>query len=133
MYVSELFSPDYIASFGNRILFILSRIGSNLSDLLMTFSGSSNYSPSRSLQESFLTRGGKPYSTVRDYDKKTFTEVFVDRDPRFAETFAYPGIYTEAANGQKEIRIPRPLRGGYCMGKYFMRRNTRETNAGASL
>jgi hypothetical protein len=107
--------------------------GANGSDLLMTSSGSSNYSLSRSLQESFLTKDGRPYSTVRDYDKKTFSEVFVDRDPRFAETFAYPGIYTEAANGQKEIRVPRPFRGGYCLGKYFMRRNTPETNAGASL
>jgi hypothetical protein len=108
------------------------RIGANMSDLLMTSSGSDKYSLSRSLQESFLTRDGKPYSTVAGYDKKSFAEVFADRDPRFAETFAYPGINNEV-NGAKAYHSPNPQRGGYSLGKYFMRIHDRTTFAGASL
>jgi hypothetical protein len=108
------------------------RITANSSDLLMTTSGSDKYSLSRSLQESFLTKDGKPYSTVTGYDKKSFAEVFVDRDPRFAETFAYPGISNET-NGAKVYHTPNPQRGGYSMGKYYMRVHNRETFAGASL
>jgi hypothetical protein len=107
-------------------------IGANLSDLLMTTSGSNKYSLSRSLQESFLTRDGKPYSTVSGYDKKSFSEVFVNRDPRFAETFAYPGISNEVI-GKTDLHVPNPQRGGYSVGKYFMRVHNRETFAGASL
>jgi hypothetical protein len=106
--------------------------GSNMSDLLTTTAGSSLYSLSRSLQESFLTRDGKPYSTVAGYDRKPFPEVFVDRDPRFAETFAYPGISCEIL-GVQSLHIPNPQRGGYITGKYFMRVHNRETFAGASL
>lgn len=103
----------------------------NMSQLLMTTS-SSYYSLSRSLQESFLTRDGRPYSTVTGYDRKTFTEVFADRDPRFAETFAYPGIYADYG-AQKEYHTFKPLRGGYDLGKYFLRVNNRETTVGPSL
>jgi hypothetical protein len=108
------------------------RIGANMSDLLMTSSGSDKYSLSRSLQESFLTRDGKPYSTVAGYDRKSFTEVFTDRDPRFAVTFAWPGINT-ITNGAKEYRIPNPQRGGYSQGKYLLKDFNRNTFAGASL
>ena len=105
--------------------------GGNMSQLLMTTS-SSYYSLSRSLHESFLTKEGKPYSTVAGYGRKTLTEIFVDRDPRFAETFAYPGIYADN-NGKKEYHTFKPLRGGYDLGKYFMRVNSSETSAGSSL
>ncbi len=50
---------------------------------------------SRSLMESYeyLTADGKavPFSTLPDYDKKSFVEVFKNRDPRFNQTFMYPG------------------------------------------
>jgi hypothetical protein len=91
----------------------------NNSDGLMAPS-SAYYSLSRSLQESFLTKDGKPYSTVAGYATKTFTEVFADRDPRFAETFAYPGIYDER-DGDKLYHVTKPYRGGYDCSKYFPR------------
>ena len=106
--------------------------GSNMSDLLMTTSGSDKYSLSRSLQESYLTKDGKPYSTVAGYDRKSFSEVFADRDPRFAETFAYPGISAEVA-GVLSYHTPNPQRGGYSMGKYYLRVFNRDTYSGASL
>ncbi|MDR1814536.1 MAG: RagB/SusD family nutrient uptake outer membrane protein [Tannerella sp.] len=49
---------------------------------------------SRSLMESYsyITPEGKavPFSTVEGYEKKHFTEVFANRDPRFSQTFRYP-------------------------------------------
>ena len=108
-------------------------IGAYGADVLMLTSGSSDYSLSRSLQESFLTKDGKPYSTVAGYDRKTFLEVFVDRDPRLAETFAYPGISRVNVAGQREVHLPKPFRGGYNLSKYYLRINSREYNAGPSL
>jgi hypothetical protein len=86
---------------------------------------SNYYSLNRSLQESFLTKDGLPYSQVSNYDKKTYAEVFVDRDPRLAETVAYPGAHE--INGDELIphRTP-PTRGGYDQIKYFVRQIGRE-------
>jgi hypothetical protein len=50
------------------------------------------WSLSRSLMETYLMKDGKPFTQTPNYDKKTFCEVFVDRDPRMAETFVYPGF-----------------------------------------
>ena len=75
---------------------------------------SKDYSLTRSLQESYLTRDGKPFSTVSGYATKTFMEVFVDRDPRMAETMAYPGC-TE----QTTPHWTKPTFGGYDQVKYY--------------
>jgi hypothetical protein len=91
----------------------------NHADELMSPS-MNHYSLSRSLQESFLTKDGKPYSTVPGYATKTFSEVFVDRDPRFAETFAYPGVY-DVRDGNTRYFVFKPMRGGYNQVKYFSR------------
>ena len=96
----------------------------NPSDRLMAASRNF-YSLSRSLQDSFLTKDGKPYSTVAGYATKTFTEVFVDRDPRFAETFAYPGVY-EVRDGAVLYHVSKPFRGGYDQVKFFPRNANRE-------
>jgi hypothetical protein len=68
---------------------------------------------SRSLQESFLTADGSPFSSVAGYDRKTFVDVFVDRDPRMAESISYPGM-TDLNNN---ITYSRPDRGGYDQSK----------------
>jgi hypothetical protein len=97
--------------------------GAHNADRLMN--NSNYYSLNRSLQESFLTKDGLPYSTVPNYDKKTYAEVFVDRDPRLAETVAYPG----AAEDNEGVEIPHrtpPTRGGYDQIKYFVRQIGRE-------
>lgn len=51
---------------------------------------------SRSLMESYeyLTEDGRavPFSSVENYETKNFTEVFENRDPRFNQTFMYPGF-----------------------------------------
>jgi hypothetical protein len=82
----------------------------------LTESSKMIYSLSRSLQESFLTKDGKPFSTVADYDKKEYKDVFTDRDPRMAETFFWPGLGDEDAISPKTIP---PSLGGYWQSKYF--------------
>lgn len=53
------------------------------------------FSLSRSLMESYqsLTEDDKavPFTSIDNYNKKGFIEVFESRDPRFKQTFMYPG------------------------------------------
>jgi hypothetical protein len=47
---------------------------------------------SRSLMESFLMKDGSRFTAQPGYETKTFVEVFKNRDPRFAQVFAWPGF-----------------------------------------
>jgi hypothetical protein len=93
----------------------------NFADDLMS-SSTNRYSLTRSLQESYLTKDGRPFSTVSGYATKEYGEVFIDRDPRMAETFAYPGVYDENfVNNTTHYHITIPGRGGYDQSKFFIR------------
>jgi hypothetical protein len=74
------------------------------------------YSLSRALMESFLRSDGTPFSTVPNYDKMSFFDVFANRDPRLAETFAYPGAHM--INPDRTCPMM-PHSGGYDQIKYF--------------
>ncbi|MDR1594049.1 MAG: RagB/SusD family nutrient uptake outer membrane protein [Prevotellaceae bacterium] len=63
---------------------------------------------SRSLMESYLMKDGSRFTQQPNYDKKTYTEVCVGRDPRFAEVFAYPGY-----SSYEGLFYARPNLGGY--------------------
>lgn len=69
---------------------------------------------SRSLMESYeyLTEEGKavPFASIEGYQKKSFVEVFERRDPRFSQTFMYPG-YVRA--GESSPYRPNLNLGGY--------------------
>lgn len=60
---------------------------------LRVFSWVCNFSRSAMESYEYLTDEGKaiPFTLVEGYMKKTFTEVFENRDPRFSQTFMYPG------------------------------------------
>jgi hypothetical protein len=95
-------------------------IGHRADDLMAM--STNNYSLSRSLQESFLTKDGRPFSTVSGYATKEYGEVFADRDPRMAELFAWPGLYDEnLTTGEPRYHITIPGRGGYDQCKFFYR------------
>jgi hypothetical protein len=83
-----------------------------------TFSFTANYS--RSLMESYqyITPEGKaiPFSAIPGYDKKGFVEVFENRDPRFRQTFMYPGYIVP---GQMQPYRPNMNLGGYPVIKYM--------------
>jgi hypothetical protein len=53
---------------------------------------------SRNLMETFLMKDGTRFIAQTDYATKTFTEVFKNREPHFAQVFAYPGFVTEEGN-----------------------------------
>jgi hypothetical protein len=77
-----------------------------------------DYALSRSLMESFLMSDGERFTALPGYDRKTFGEVFADRDPRIYETFAAPGF--------KRVIDPVPYvvtvkHGGYEPVKYYPR------------
>lgn len=83
-----------------------------------TFNWISNYS--RSLMESYqyLTDDGRavPFSTLKDYDKKSYIEVFKNRDPRFSQCFMPPGYIVA---GQIQPNRPNMNLGGYPIVKYM--------------
>ena len=95
----------------NKGLDVRNRMGN-----LMSSNTHRQYSLSRSLMESFLLRDGSPFSTVTDYDKKEFKDIFTNRDPRMAETFAYPGAHM--INPDRYV-LHVPDGGGYDQIKYF--------------
>lgn len=77
-----------------------------------------NNSISRSLMEDYLVvKDGKavPFHTVPDYDKKTVTEIFENRDPRMAETIMVPGYIKDGSS--KAYRQNMEL-GGYGQIKF---------------
>ena len=69
---------------------------------------------SRSLMESYecLTEDGKavPFSSIEGYETKSFVEVFENRDPRFSQTFMYPGYIRD---GETSAFRPNLNLGGY--------------------
>ncbi|WP_270634086.1 RagB/SusD family nutrient uptake outer membrane protein [Parabacteroides goldsteinii] len=77
-----------------------------------SFSFTCNFS--RSLMESYeyLTEEGKaiPFTKVDGYQTKGFLDVFVNRDPRFSQTFMYPGYIKP---GDSEPFRPNLNLGGY--------------------
>ena len=77
-----------------------------------------NYS--RSLMESYqyISNDGKtvPFSSVSGYDKMGFVQVFENRDPRFRQTFMYPGY---VRIGLTQPSRPNMNLGGYPVIKYI--------------
>jgi hypothetical protein len=112
--------------------YVRNKTGGNASSNLMSdynANGFKSYSLSRSLMESFLDENGNPY----DGSQKEWKDVFARRDPRFAETFAYPGVY-ETQNGINPIyHRAKPIRGGYHQVKFFLREYNEDFKMTSSL
>lgn len=53
--------------------------------------GDYEVSPSKDLLQAYLMADGSYYSSQSGYETKQFVEEFENRDPRLAQTFAYPG------------------------------------------
>jgi hypothetical protein len=76
------------------------------------------WSLSRSLMESFLMSDGTPFNRVDGYDRKTYPEVFENRDPRMAETICFPGFKKTEGSVPE---LPSIKFGGYGQIKFFAR------------
>lgn len=73
---------------------------------------------SRSLMESYeYVENGKaiPFTSVPGYEKKTMTETFENRDPRYKQTFMYPGYIRP---GENKPFVPNLYLGGYPQTKF---------------
>lgn len=73
---------------------------------------------SRSLAYDFLMKDGTPYTAQTDYDKKDFVQLFVNRDPRLAETIMPPGFATTPGGAPYLIK---PDFGGLLQVKFYPR------------
>ncbi len=73
---------------------------------------------SASLADEFLMADGTPFTSVANYDRKTFVETFANRDPRLGETVMPPGFITAPGNSPY---ITRPSFGGYLQIKFYPR------------
>ncbi|WP_201747966.1 RagB/SusD family nutrient uptake outer membrane protein [Chitinophaga vietnamensis] len=76
------------------------------------------WSLSQSLVYSYLMKDGTPFTSQPGYDKMDFVKTFQNRDPRLAETVAYPGYST---TNDKSLYIPKPNLGAYDQLKFFPR------------
>lgn len=56
-----------------------------------TVFGNYEMSPTKDLAESYLMSDGSFFSNQAGYKTKTFSEEFKNRDPRFSQTYAFPG------------------------------------------
>jgi hypothetical protein len=74
-----------------------------------------DFGMSRSFIESYLMKDGTPFTATAGYATKTFTEIFTGRDPRMAETVAWPGY------ADPFPYYPRPVVGGYAQIKFYAR------------
>ncbi|KYP15279.1 RagB/SusD family nutrient uptake outer membrane protein [Flavihumibacter sp. CACIAM 22H1] len=73
---------------------------------------------SADLMNDYLMRDGTPFTSTADYDKKTFVQVFQNRDPRLPETIMPPGFTTAPGNTPLVIK---PNFGGYMQVKFYPR------------
>ncbi|ASW74449.1 RagB/SusD family nutrient uptake outer membrane protein [Chryseobacterium piperi] len=71
-----------------------------------------------SLADEFLMKDGSAFTSIADYDKKGFTEVFANRDPRMAETIMPPGFATIPGGAPYLVQ---PAFGGYLQIKFYPR------------
>lgn len=76
------------------------------------------WSLSQSLVYSYLMTDGTPFTSIPGYAKRDFVSVFNNRDPRLAETVAYPGFST---TNDKSYYIPKPNLGGFDQLKFYPR------------
>ncbi|WP_215224044.1 RagB/SusD family nutrient uptake outer membrane protein [Echinicola shivajiensis] len=74
------------------------------------------WSLSKSLADAYLMEDGTPFTSVNDYDQKSFVEMFENRDPRMKATIVFPGFKTAAAG--EPVRTS-PNFGGYLQIKFY--------------
>jgi hypothetical protein len=89
---AELFSSQNLIENPEVILtniFDLSKgKGQNVNSVVF---GDYEQAPAKDLIQSYLMKDGTRFTGLPNYDKKIFVDEFKDRDPRLAQTIAYPG------------------------------------------
>ena len=111
---------------GNREIIMMTQYEAGKGDGNSTYHNLyGDYALSRSLMETFLMANGERFTAQTEYDKKKYLDVFVNRDPRFYETFVSPGFTKPISTERYLVNIKH---GGYEPIKYYPR--TAETLGG---
>lgn len=76
------------------------------------------WSLSKSLADTYLMKDGTPFTSQAGHAQKGFVEMFVNRDPRLAETIAPPGL---SPNQDGKPYIAKPNLGGLDQVKFYPR------------
>ncbi|WP_293309762.1 RagB/SusD family nutrient uptake outer membrane protein, partial [Pedobacter sp. UBA5917] len=71
---------------------------------------------SKSLIDTYLMTDGTPFTSTANWDKKTYAEIFSNRDPRMAVTVMPPGFSTTLGGIPNKTR---PTFGGYPQIKFY--------------
>jgi hypothetical protein len=71
---------------------------------------------SKSLIDTYLMKDGTPFTASPNWDKKTYAEIFTNRDPRMSVTVMPPGFSTTLGGIPSKTR---PTFGGYPQIKYY--------------
>ena len=85
-----------------------------------------DYGLTRAMIETYLTKDGTPFTSTAGYETKTFGEIFKNRDPRLAETVAFPGFSAVGASNSM------PTGGGYDQIKFYPRDVTWQQRGGGA-
>ena len=116
----NLFTNENLSASPEIILMLDFDNAANLTHGIIYSVHDRTYGLSRSLMESYqvLTPEGEavPFTSIAGYDKKSFTEVFENRDPRFRQTFMYPGFIRTDQTRAYRANLNY---GGYPQIKYF--------------
>ncbi|MDR1201005.1 MAG: RagB/SusD family nutrient uptake outer membrane protein [Tannerellaceae bacterium] len=100
--------------------------GNNTHSVLGTYWGLS-----RSLMETYQMADGTDFSYIKpDGTYKTYVELFKDRDPRFAETFAYPGFNVSPEIEGNSLYIPKITFGGLDQIKFYPKETSKRLGWG---
>lgn len=70
----------------------------------------------KSLADSYLMKDGSKFTDIANFDKKSYTEVFANRDPRMRQTFMEPGYIKPNTSSEFLVRA---TYGGYTQQKFL--------------
>lgn len=95
--------------------------------------GSYESCPTKDMLQSYLMKDGSYYTSDPGYKTKLFVEEFKDRDPRLAQTYAYPGwelVNTSTYAAGKGVYVQQLSKNfsGYHLIKGFINKTDQESN-----
>ncbi|NLR82192.1 RagB/SusD family nutrient uptake outer membrane protein [Chitinophaga eiseniae] len=133
-------NSDYAALFSSQDFGKISEvILGNPYDLLKGTGSSSNngtvfgdyeQAPSRDLIQTYLMKDGSRFTDAAGYDKLQYTQEFKNRDPRMAQTLAWPGFIRAGETRPYIQRLNKNFTGYHQLKGYF---NTTDANIAGSM
>lgn len=95
-----------------------------------TVFGDYEQAPSRDLVQTYLMKDGSRFTDAAGYDKLQYTQEFKNRDPRMAQTLAWPGFIRAGETRPYIQRLNKNFTGYHQLKGYF---NTTDANVAGSM